>query len=90
MSIVLMPEALRTSLGEQAARELVELFNNNNNSVKDNILETAGDRFERRLSEFKGEVKADIATVKSDLIKWMFIFWISQIAVITGILAYLK
>ncbi len=90
MSIVLMPEALRTSLGEQAARELVELFNNNNNSVKESILETASDRFERRLSEFKGEVKAEIAGVKSDLIKWMFIFWIGQIAVLTGILAYLK
>lgn len=90
MSIVLMPEALRSKLGEQAAKELVELFNNTNNSVKNSTLETAGDRFERRLSEFKGEVKAEIAAVKSDLIKWMFVFWISQIAVVTGILVYLK
>lgn len=59
--IILVPEASRSTLGEQAAKELVELFNNTNNSVKDSTLETASDRFERRLSEFKGEVKAEIA-----------------------------
>jgi len=30
--------------------------------------------------------KADLANVKVELIKWMFIFWIGQIGVLTGII----
>lgn len=33
------------------------------------------ERFERRLAE-----------VKADLIRWMFVFWVGQIGVLTGIL----
>lgn len=88
LSIVLMPEALRSTLGEQAAKELVDLFNNANNSVKESTLETASDRFEKRLSEFKGEVKTEISTVRADMIKWMFIFWVSQIAIIITLIKF--
>jgi len=90
LSIILMPEALRIKLGDQAAKELVDLINNTNKSVKEGVLETASDRFERRLSEFKGEVKADISSAKADLIKWMFVFWLGQIGVVAGLIGYLK
>ncbi|MGR3175947.1 MAG: hypothetical protein ACUZ8N_15325 [Candidatus Scalindua sp.] len=30
--------------------------------------------------------KEDIANLKSELIKWMFIFWIGQIGILTGII----
>jgi hypothetical protein len=36
---------------------------------------TVEERFERRL-----------ATVEANIIKWMFIFWVGQVGVITGIL----
>ncbi len=36
----------------------------------------------------KDFVKKEIAESKNDLIKWMFAFWIGQIAVIAGILMY--
>lgn len=32
--------------------------------------------------------KEDLANVKSDIIKWMFIFWIGQIAVSLGIIYF--
>jgi hypothetical protein len=32
--------------------------------------------------------KVDLAESKSDIIKWMFIFWIGQIAVTLGIVYY--
>jgi hypothetical protein len=35
----------------------------------------AADKFERCIAQFK-----------SDLVRWMFIFWVGQIGVITGIL----
>jgi len=78
-SIILLPETLRQKLGEQGAKELIELINNATRGTKQDVLETTVDKFERRLSE-----------VKADLIKWMFIFWLGQIGVITGLLAYFK
>lgn len=32
------------------------------------------------------ELEAALAKFKADLIRWMFIFWVGQIGVITGIL----
>jgi len=33
--------------------------------------------------------KVDLAQTKADLIKWMFIFWITQTLTILGVMAYL-
>jgi len=35
-------------------------------------------------------LEKEIANTKAELIKWMFIFWLGQIAVVVGVLAYLK
>lgn len=75
MSVILLPENLRSKLGEQAAKELVDLINDTTKNTKQNISDSVTERIERRLSE-----------VKADLIKWMFVFWIGQIAVIIGII----
>ncbi|MFQ5636780.1 MAG: LA_3696 family protein [bacterium] len=32
------------------------------------------------------EIKSEMATTKSDLIKWMFIFWVGQFGMILGVL----
>lgn len=44
------------------------------------------ERFERRLAEEMGKMRADMADLRANLIQWMFLFWISQIGVLTGIL----
>ncbi|MGB9886490.1 MAG: LA_3696 family protein [Moorellales bacterium] len=93
MDIVVMPEVLREKLGEQGARELVNLLNSSVKNLKENIGETAADRLERRLAETKAELqvgiaeaKTEISKTKAELIKWMFIFWVGQIAVVYGLL----
>ena len=55
---------------------------------KQDVLETAADRFERRLIEETAglrlemaEVKRDMARMETRLIRWMFIFWIGQLGV---------
>ena len=73
-SVILLPEILRQKLGDQGAKELVELINNATKGTKQDVLETSEDKFERRLSEAKAE-----------LIKWMFVFWLSQIGVMAGL-----
>jgi len=52
-------------------------------NIKESTLNTASERFEKRLAE----IKVDISNAKTEIIKWMFIFWIGQIAVLFGIIA---
>jgi len=41
---------------------------------------------EIRLAQTKAELQAQIANVRADMIRWMFIFWVGQLAAMTGIL----
>ena len=36
------------------------------------------------------ELRRDLGSVKAELIKWMFLFWIGQIAVLVAIIKLLK
>ena len=74
-----IPETLRQKLGNQASKELVELLNDTMKDAKEDVIQTSADRFEKRLSE-----------IKADIIKWMFVFWVSQIATITGVIAFIQ
>ena len=65
---------LRSKLGEQEAKCLVEF-------VKSNV--------EKKLEEKKDSIatKSDLFAVKAEMIKWMFIFWAGQTGIMVGILA---
>lgn len=85
--ILVIPEVLRSKLGDEGARELVDLINKAASGIKENVSEKAVERLERRLTETKADLEKQIANVRADLIKWMFIFWAGQIVVITGLLS---
>ena len=124
--VITVPKNLRESLGDTGSDEFVELMNKFGEASNNKVMETATDKFERRLSEeisnlrqemtegfaglrqemnerfsavdgrfaaidtrfasLEGSMNTRIAESKSDLIKWMFIFWIGQITVFSGIL----
>jgi len=69
MGVILMPENLRSKLGDEAAKELVILINDSIEAVKKQVLETATDRFENRVVETKTDLEKQIAEVKADLLK---------------------
>jgi len=71
-------EILKIKIGEKEAKSLVE------------FVETKIDiKFEEHLEELA--TKKDLFEVKADLIKWMFIFWVGQVSITTGlILLFLK
>jgi hypothetical protein len=69
---------LKDKLGETEAKSLTE------------YIEV---RVEKEIEKEKGHLatKADLSEAKSELIKWMFIFWIGQVAVTFGfILLFIK
>lgn len=77
MGTILFPENLRNILGEDGAKELVELLNSITDGIEKDTISTPVDKFNKRLSE-----------IKAGLLQWMFIFGIGQIIVITGLLTY--
>jgi hypothetical protein len=56
---------------------------------KKDVLETAGDRFERRLTEVEGSLRLEITRMHASLVKWMFVFWIGQFGVTLSVIAIL-
>ena len=80
--VITIPKAIREKLGDEGAEALTELFNKIEERSKEDIIELAEQRFEKRLAQL--DVK--IERVRADLIKWMFIFWVGQVGVLIGIL----
>ncbi|WP_310380994.1 hypothetical protein [Flavobacterium sp.] len=75
ISTIEMYNILKGKLGENEAKSLTE------------YVESKGERtFEKEKDVLA--TKEDLANVKSDIIKWMFIFWIGQIAVTLGIVYF--
>ncbi|MGB9847340.1 MAG: LA_3696 family protein [Desulfotomaculales bacterium] len=74
--LIVIPEILRQKLGNEGAEELINLINRATKGSKENTIEVAAERFERRLAE-----------TKADLVKWMFVFWAGQVVVMVGLLS---
>lgn len=89
MDIIVLPETLREKLGNQGAKDLVDLLNVSVRSLKENLSESAAERLERRLAETKSDLEKQLANTRADLIKWMFVFWVTQIAALYGLLRWL-
>ena len=92
MSDIQLFQILKQKMGEQEAEALVTFVDHkikDNNEFNLNILATKADIGELKIEMSNLEVK--IADSKAEMIKWMFIFWIGQVAVTVGFLViYLK
>jgi hypothetical protein len=58
---------------------------------RDDVVILAEARFERRLAQEIGSLQTalvrEIATTRSELIKWSFLFWVGQVVAFAGLLA---
>ena len=86
MAVIAVPRPLREKLGEDGTDALVVLLNEAGDNNKRSVIEVVAERFERRLSEEVGKLRTDMADLRANLIQWMFLFWIGQIGVLTGVL----
>jgi hypothetical protein len=78
MRSLAVPAPLRERLSEAASRSLMDMF------VDAHTMAT--ESFERRLEQHVSSVRVDIANLRADLLKWSFLFWIGQLAAITGVI----
>ena len=87
MTTIQLYQILRQRLGEKEAESLVSFVDlkiKENNEANLKILATKED-----LARVEGRLEAMIAGTKAELIKWMFIFWISQLASFIAIVKFL-
>lgn len=77
--VIAIPKVLRERLSDEGADALVEIINKSGDSHKEDAITLAEQKFERRLAE-------EIGKLRADMIKWMFLFWVGQQAVLLGIL----
>ena len=75
MPVITIPKILREKLTEEGAEALVDIINKADERQKEDIISFVEEKFERRLAE-----------VKSEIIKWMFIFIFGQFWAIVGVL----
>lgn len=96
ISITKLYDLLSVKVGRDAAENLTSFIEDKvKNEVEDNlkVLATREDlaNIKEDLANIKGELRTEIAGARSDLVKWMFLFWIGQVAATFGfILLFLK
>ena len=79
MAIITFPKILTDRLTDEGARALADILNAVEENTNKKTLEAAEQRFERRLSEEIGKLRADI-------IRWMFVFWVGQSITVIGVM----
>jgi len=81
---------LKERLGESEAQTLVEYVDHRVETefdIKKDVLATKEDVY--AVKEDIYAVKEDVANVKAELIKWMFVFWVGQLAAFIAIAKFL-
>ena len=85
--------ALRERLGDDAMSALHIFVDDAGRRWRDDVLSVADARFERRLAEPIGGLRVDMARqfadLRTELLKWSFLFWIGQFAAVSGMMALL-
>ncbi len=87
-------DILKSKIGEKEAKTLVEFveiqvekkFEEQMNEIasKEDIFQVKKDIF-----QVKAELELKIEKVRSDLIKWMFIFWVGQVSIMIALVLLL-
>ena len=78
--------------GHELVDELVNWFNQMDLTYRADLREMNEVNFarfdaklEQRLAEVKAELRQEIAVLRADLIKWMFIFWVGSVTTTSGL-----
>jgi hypothetical protein len=76
-------------LGPDGAKELAEVLDSEQQTWSERVLTLTTERFERRLIDEVAKLRVDLARDRFEVLKWMFVFWIGQVAVMSAIMSFL-
>jgi len=84
---------LRERLGEAAAWDLETYSEDLIEHWSDEVLETATDRFDNRLSmemaAMRLEMQKGFGDLRVELLRWSFFFWIGQVVAVASVVAFM-
>ena len=90
-----MPLTIRLSkefydtLGEKVADELVTWLNTVDTAYRNEfreLFESNFGRVEARMRELEARIDAKLETLKSELLRWMFLFWVGTMGTVLALL----
>jgi len=84
-----VPSILAVRLGPDASKGLNDLLDTEQRESSERVLTISGERFDRRLAEELSGLRQEIAKDRFELLKWMFVFWIGQLAAMSAIMSFL-
>ena len=84
-----LPPPLGMRLGQDAARELGEILESDQQTWSERMLTFTTERFERRLIDEVAKLRVDLAKDRFEVLKWMFLFWIGQLAAMSAVMSFL-
>jgi len=95
-----IPSALSVRLGADAARGLVDLLDIESRDWSNTVFTALSERFERQMIEEGAKFRVELANLGSalrqemardrfELLKWMFVFWIGQLAAMSAIMSFI-
>ena len=73
-------------LGEDVTNELVDWFNAVDSTYQTQLRDLNETNYRRFIADFR----AELATVRADLIKWMFTFWSATVISLGGLIVALE
>lgn len=83
------------TFGDELVNELVEWLNQVDATYRAELRElnelnfTRFDaKLEQRIAEVKAEIRQEIAALRAEIIKWMFLFWAGTALTVIGILRF--
>ena len=77
------------TFGDEIANELVEWFNQVDATYRGELRELNElnfARFDTKLEQRVAELRREMADQRTDLIKWMFIFWVGTVVPLAGLI----
>jgi hypothetical protein len=94
-----LPLTISGRLGREATDGLAEFLESEQRDWSKQVLTLAANGFERRLGEEVANLRVEVAALASairqeiakhrfELLKWMFVFWVGQIAAVSAILGF--
>ncbi len=75
-----LSKKLYDTLGDEVTNELVDWFNLVDTQYKSELKDLAEGYFAR----FEAKLHAELAAVRADLLKWMFVYWTGSVLAIAA------
>ena len=84
-----VPPGLAMRLGQDGARELMDVLGAEQRTWSEQVLTVVTERFERRLIDETAKLRVELARDRFEVVKWMFLFWLGQIAAMSAIMSFM-